>query len=170
VLLFRDQYRNNTIRMAFIVGPATPADLPALVDLLAQLFAIERDYTIDPKSQHRGLQLLIGAAPERAIISVAKEGPGNVVGLATGQLVISTAEGGPSAWIEDVFVEPSFRGRGIGTELLKSVLVWAAARGATRAQLLADRSNQAALRFYQRLGWQRGNMVMLRMPLKDPEP
>ena len=59
-----------------------------------------------------------------------------------------------SAWIEDVVVAEGCRGQGIGASVLSAVLGWAREKGATRAQLLADRTNVAALDFYRRLGWQ----------------
>jgi GNAT superfamily N-acetyltransferase len=79
---------------------------------------------------------------------------GAVVAMASAQLVVSTAEGARSAWIEDVVVADGLRGKGIGAALLAALLDWARDRGATRAQLLADRANVPALEFYRRLGWQ----------------
>jgi GNAT superfamily N-acetyltransferase len=84
------------------------------------------------------------------------------VGMATAQLVVSTAEGAPSAWIEDVVVADWARRRGVGRRLVHAALAWARERGATRCQLLADRENTAALAFYARLGWRSTRLVCLR--------
>jgi GNAT superfamily N-acetyltransferase len=54
----------------------------------------------------------------------------------------------------DVVVAEGFRGRGVASGLLAALLDWARERGATRAQLLADRGNAPALEFYRTLGWQ----------------
>jgi GNAT superfamily N-acetyltransferase len=141
------------------VRHATEADLPGLVELLQVLFAIEGDFQLDPERQRRGLVSMV-SDPERRAVFVA-EGDGAVVGMATGQLVISTAEGGAACVVEDVVVNAAWRGHGIGGWLLDQVAKWAAARGATRLQLVADRGNEAALRFYDRRGWRRTRLVAL---------
>ena len=145
------------------IEQANASDVPALVELLSRLFSIEKDFRIDADRQRRGLQVLIEQPRSRAIVMVARDDAGTAIGMVSGQLVVSTAEGAPSAWIEDVVVAPEFRNRGIGRALLGAVLEWAASQGATRAQLLADQANEAALAFYGRLGWIRSRMVMLRI-------
>lgn len=133
-------------------------DTEALVALLAQLFAIEADFPIDPAVQARGLRLL-GTRPD-AVILVA-EAAGRVVGMCTVQLTASTARGGLSAGVEDVVVDESMRGRGIGRALLAAAEAWARGRGAVRLALLADETNLAALDFYDRLGFTRTRLVWL---------
>jgi GNAT superfamily N-acetyltransferase len=123
------------------------------VGLLAALFAIEQDFQADTSRQREGLTLLLREPPQRAAVMVAREA-GRVVGMASAQLVISTAEGAPSAWIEDVVIAASHRGRGLARDLLAALLDWAGQQGATRAQLLADGGNEPALGFYRHLGWE----------------
>ena len=139
---------------------ATADDLDALVGLLGVLFAIESDFQPDARRQRDGLALLL-AAPARSAVLVA-ERAGAVVGMVTAQLVVSTAEGGLSAWVEDMVVLASERRRGTGRALLRAVGAWAEERGARRLQLLADRENAPALAFYDRLGWSRTQLVCLR--------
>ena len=85
-----------------------------------------------------------------------------VIGMVTAQLVVSTAEGGRSALVEDLVVDASERGTGAGRALLAAVEGWARRSGATRLQLLADRENAPALRFYGRMGWSGTRLVCLR--------
>ncbi len=139
---------------------ATSRDLDALVRLLGVLFSIEADFAPDVERQRRGLAMLL-ATPERAAVLVA-ERAGAVAGMVTAQLVVSTAEGGPSALVEDMVVEANERRHGVGRALLAAAEAWAAERGATRLQLLADRENAPALRFYERLGWRWTQLVCLR--------
>lgn len=145
------------------IRPATGADIPAMVDLLGRLFAIEVDFAFSPERQQRGLELLL-AAPQ-AMVLIA-EAAGGVVGMATAQTLISTAEGGPSLLIEDLVVAPDWRGHGIGTALLDALAAWGQDQGATRMHLLADRTNAPALHFYRQRGWQETQMVCLRKFLK----
>ncbi|HEX9180566.1 MAG TPA: GNAT family N-acetyltransferase [Burkholderiales bacterium] len=140
------------MRDGFSISAATAADIPELLCLLETLFSIEQDFRPDPARQRRGLERLL-ARPDMARVAVARDTAGAVLGMASAQLVISTAEGAPAAWIEDVVVAEGHRGAGIGRALLAAVLDWARQRGATRAQLLADLDNAPALGFYDRLGW-----------------
>jgi GNAT superfamily N-acetyltransferase len=82
--------------------------------------------------------------------------------MCTGQLVISTAEGGPAVVVEDMVVDPAHRRRGVGRSLMKAMAGWAAEQGATRLQLLADKNNPPALAFYERIGWQATALICLR--------
>ena len=87
---------------------------------------------------------------------------GAVVGMGTAQLLISTAEGGVGALVEDIVVDTQWRGRGIGRKLVAALERWALDHGATRLQLLADRTNFSALDFYDRIGWRPTRMICLR--------
>ena len=134
-------------------GEAGKADIPDLVQLLALLFIIEKDFKPDTNKQQTGLALLLKNSAT-ATMQVAKNDTGKVIGMVSAQLVISTAEGAVSAWVEDMVIEESYRGHGIGKQLLKNALTWAKNKGATRAQLLVDTANTDALGYYQHLNWQ----------------
>ncbi|MFW6154209.1 MAG: N-acetyltransferase family protein [Planctomycetota bacterium] len=142
-------------------------DIPALVDLLGGLFAAETDLEADPARQQRGLTALMTEAPA-ARVWVA-EAAGRVVGMCQVQRKISTAEGGRIGEIEDVIVDPAWRGRGVGRRLLDTLEAWAAAEGLLRLHLLADRHNTGALGFYERLGWAPADLVCLRKYRFGPE-
>ena len=146
---------------------ALEADVPALIELLAELFAIESDFSADRSKQRRGLELLLAQPDDRAVVLVARSDGDKAVGMASAQLVISTAEGAPSAWIEDVVVRKDVRGQGVAWLLLQDLLAWAERHGATRAQLLADNANRPALDFYRRIGWQPTQLAAWRRSLQD---
>ncbi len=103
---------------------------------------------------------MLEGSERRAVLVAVREG--RVVGMVTAQLVVSTAEGAPSALVEDMVVDASERERGIGAALLRAIEAWSRARGATRLQLLADRDNAPALAFYARMGWRSTRLVCLR--------
>ena len=144
--------------MVTVRRAGTP-DLDRMVALLQALFTLEADFAVDGDKQRRGLQLLL--EDERACLLVA-EAESGVIGMCSGQLVISTAEGGPALLVEDVVIDESFQGRGVGRLLMDELQNWAATNNATRLQLLADRSNTPALDFYRRLGWQDTDLICLR--------
>ena len=148
--------------MTCTVRQARPADLDDLVDLLALLFAIEKDFDFDAERQRQGIALVL--AHENAVLLVA-EATNKVVGMCSGQLTISTAEGGWALLVEDVVVSEAWQGQGVGRELMKGLEKWARARKVARLQLLADRNNREALNFYTKCGWQTTDLICLRKRL-----
>jgi len=144
------------------IRTAEPADLDSLVSLLAALFSIEEDFVFDEPRQRRGLTLML--ENERGCVLVA-EAEGQVIGMCTGQMTVSTAEGGPALLVEDMVVLEQWRGKRVGRQLLESLGAWAREQGIKRLQLLADRNNAPALDFYEALGWQGTALVCLRKTL-----
>ncbi len=144
---------------ALRIRRATRRDVAALTGLLRELFMTETEFAYDEAKQERGLRLLLGAPS--AGVWVAERG-GMIVGMVTVQLVVSTAEGGLSGLLEDLVVSAECRNAGIGALLLETAVQWTRAKGATRIQLLADRTNAAAFRFYFRHTWELTRMIALR--------
>jgi len=141
------------MHLKYTIENAVTEDIPTLINLLGILFAIEADFQADIVKQEKGLALLI-SKPENGVIKIAKNQQGLIIGMVSAQLVISTAQGSPSAWVEDMVIEEAYRGEGIGKALLDEALVWAKNKGATRAQLLVDIENTSALGYYRHLGWE----------------
>ncbi len=147
---------------------AQPDDLDALVVLLETLFSIEADFCVDEERQRKGLSLMLDGCHKHRCVKVAEAG-GQVVGMCTAQTLISTAEGGRVALIEDMVVLPAYRGRGIGRQLMQSIESWALSQEITRVQLLADRTNFVALDFYDKIGWTPTQLICLRRKW-EPKP
>ncbi len=143
--------------MPITIRPARTDDIAAMAGLLRQLFAIEADFAVNMQAQVRGLSLLLGA---EACLLVADE-DGAVVGMVSVQTLISTAEGAAVGLMEDLVVAEGCRGRGIGSRLLHAALAWAREQGLTRVQLLADKNNAEALRFYSRHSFHKTQLVCL---------
>jgi GNAT superfamily N-acetyltransferase len=135
--------------------------LDALTALLRELFSIEADFAVDEQRQRKGLTLMLDGCSKHRCIKVA-EVREQVIGMCTAQTLISTAEGGIVALVEDMVVNLHFRGQGIGRKLMASIEDWSRSRGATRMQLLADRSNTSALDFYDKIGWSHTQLICLR--------
>lgn len=88
--------------------------------------------------------LLIAVDPTRA-------GSDAIVGSMT--LAVFAIPTGVRAWIEDVVVDSSARGAGVGAALNRRALELAAERGAKTVDLTSRPSREAANRLYQRLGF-----------------
>nr|MBF0222206.1 GNAT family N-acetyltransferase [Desulfobulbaceae bacterium] len=138
---------------------ADPGDTPQLIELLRALFAIEEDFLFNEEKQRVGLQLMLDN--QRGYVAVAEKA-GTIIGMCTGQLTISTAEGGPALLVEDVVVTKKWRSQGVGKQLMAEVSRWAEHMGVSRLQLLADKTNSEALDFYKSLGWQSTQLICLR--------
>jgi GNAT superfamily N-acetyltransferase len=152
---------------AVVIREAAERDLDSLVELLAMLFSLESDFQPDADRQRRGLELMLGSgaargAASRLVLVAEAHDPRRIVGMATAQLVISTAEGGPALLVEDVVVRPEARGRGVGRALLDRLAEWGRGLRATRMQLLADSDNAPAAAFYAACGFNPTNLVCLR--------
>ena len=150
----------NKVTEKYLIRRAKHSDLITLVKLLTSLFSIEEDFIVDEAKQQSGLTMMLDDCQNRCIM-VAELGE-QVVGMCTAQILVSTAEGGIVALIEDVVVDYDYRGRGIGRQLLLSIQNWAIERGARRLQLLADQNNTPALMFYKNMGWEQTQLICLR--------
>lgn len=151
------------------IRPAVLGDLDDLVQLLQALFALEEDFSPDPERQRLGLKLFLDGCGKHRCLLVAEDAQaaaanagGAVVAMASVQILISTAEGGPVGMVEDVVVRRDRRGRGVGRLLMAELSRWADQRGLKRLQLLADRHNRPALDFYAQMGWQPTELICLR--------
>jgi len=138
---------------------AQKTDIPEMANLLSELFAIEIDFQIDIEKQLRGLALLLES--NHAVVFVA-ELENQIIGMCSLQILISTAQGSKVGLIEDVIISKNHQKQGIGNQLLETVKNWAMQQGLTRLQLLADKTNQNALDFYQKKDWKFTQLIALR--------
>jgi ribosomal protein S18 acetylase RimI-like enzyme len=92
----------------------------------------------------------IVASPATALL-VARGDDGTIVGSLT--LVLFRIPTGVRAWIEDVVVDESARGSGVGEVLNREALRLAAEAGAVTVDLTSRPSREAANRLYKRLGF-----------------
>ena len=142
---------------------ATPADLDAMADLLAELFTLESDFQPEREKQLRGLRLIL-ENPQIGRLFVLRV-DNQVAGMANALITISTAEGCPVLLLEDVIVRAKYRGQKLGRCLVEHVLDWARDNGMPRVTLLADKDNSPALAFYALLGFEASAMTVLRKKL-----
>ncbi len=95
---------------------------------------------------------------------VAEDAAGAVCGFALYHPTYSTWQG-RSLYLEDLYVKPEYRGRGLGTELLARVAAEAKAQGCARLDWSVLTWNEPALRVYERIGavrmeqWRRMRMT-----------
>ena len=130
---------------------AVPADAETLCRLIDALADYERlaDFSHpDPEALRRDLRETAHPRCE-AILAETED---RAVGFALFYPIYSTFATGWGLYLEDLFVEPAYRGRGIGLALLRRLAELAEARGAIRLQWQVLDWNRPAIDFYERLG------------------
>ncbi|MDP1536360.1 MAG: molybdenum ABC transporter ATP-binding protein [Burkholderiales bacterium] len=142
---------------------ATHADLPAMADLLHELFTLESDFRPERDKQFAGLKLILDN-PALGRLFVLRD-DGKVAGMANALITVSTALGAAVLLLEDVIVSRNWRGHGHGRALVEHVCAWAKNEGMPRVTLLADQDNAAALAFHEKLGFEKSAMVVRRKKL-----
>jgi GNAT superfamily N-acetyltransferase len=134
----------------------THKDMDAVCNCIQQLFSIEHDFHFNTEHCRKALNLILSSSS--AFLFIAEKA-NELAGIMSIQSLISTAEGGYSGLVEDLFVVEKYRNQGIGTLLLKHAYLFAAQKGWKRLQLLADKNNIPALSFYHNNLWQKTNMT-----------
>jgi GNAT superfamily N-acetyltransferase len=139
------------------IRAANHSDIPSLLTLVEILFEAEHELNFDAEKSRRGFEMMLAEGEDRLVLVAEDEG--EVKGMCTGQLLISTAMGTPSLWVEDVIMRPEMRGRGIMPQLFAELEKWAMAKGTSRVQLLCDSDNESGLSFYPKVGFRQIHMV-----------
>lgn len=140
--------------------PATIEDLPALTELVMELFAASGDFSPDRTVQEKGLQLIL-EQPNRGRIFVLRNNH-RIFGMVNLLFTISTARGGFVILMEDVIVHPNHRGQGYGTMLLKHVVDFAKQKNFKRITLLTDKISEESQEFFRKNGFEHSNMIPMR--------
>lgn len=146
------------------IEAAISADIPALNELLADLFSQEQEFMPDSDAQSRGLLMIINN-PAAGVILIARKNE-KIVGMVNILFTISTALGSRVALLEDMIIELTSRGENIGTQLLTEAISLARSRGCKRITLLTDGSNRLAQQFYAKQGFIASNMIPMRLSLQ----
>ncbi len=142
------------------VEPATIEDLPALTELVMNLFTGSGDFTPDQTVQERGLQLIL-EQPNRGRIFVVRNDD-QIFGMVNLLFTISTARGGFVILMEDVVIHPDHRGQGYGTMLVDYVAKFAKNKQFKRITLLTDRISAESQEFFKKQGFDYSSMIPMR--------
>ena len=133
-----------------MIRPATPADVPVVLELVRELAAYEREPDAVEATEAMLAEALFGEHPA-ASCHVA-ELAGDVVGFALWYVTFSTWKGRPGLWLEDLFVRPAARGSGLGKALLQELAQVCVDRGYARFEWWVLDWNEPAQGFYRSLG------------------
>jgi len=133
------------------IRPGVEEDIPAILALIHALAEYEKARPDEvPVSQAVLRESLFGARP--AAEALLADVDGETVGLALFFHNFSTWQGRRGLYLEDLFVRPAMRGRGVGKALLRELARIAVARGCARMEWAVLDWNTPSIEFYKNLG------------------
>ena len=136
--------------MKLNIERATERDIPAIVRLVRQLAEYEKLEHAMVSREEDFRKALFG--PQRNVDALMAFADDTAVGLALYFYNFSTFQGRRGIYLEDIFVEPKYRGRGIGSALLKRLARVAKEENCARMEWSVLTWNQPSIDFYHRLG------------------
>jgi ribosomal protein S18 acetylase RimI-like enzyme len=134
----------------FRIEPAREGDTPVILRMITALVDHERLWHELTVTESKLRQALFGTRPAAEVVLgyVGTEPVGFAVYFPT----FSTASGHTGLYLEDLYVEPQWRGRGLGRKLFAHVAKVVAERGGGGLSWSVLNWNKSAIRFYRSLG------------------
>ena len=151
---------------ALTIRPATETDVPLLLDFIRAIAEYEKLLPEVTATEDNLRQSLFGPRPVAE--GLLAEWAGQPAGYAIFFHNFSSFTGRPGLYLEDLFVKPEFRQRGIGQKLLAHLAALAHERNCPRFEWVALDWNQTAIDFYENLGAHQ--MAEWRLFRMTPEP
>jgi GNAT superfamily N-acetyltransferase len=147
------------------IAPAGAEDREAMIGLLGAQLA-EHAIELAPAGLAHAVDGVL-AEPTRGALLVARVA-GRVVGVAYLSFTWALEHGGLVGWLEELYVEPSHRGRGIGAALLDAACARARDAGCAAIDLEVDAAHAHAARLYARRGFRRLGRTRFALRLREP--
>lgn len=136
--------------MALSIRAASPQDATVLHQMICDLARYEQsEHCVRVKPADLERQLALPNAPFGCLIA---EDCGRACGFALYFRAYSTWEGTATIYLEDLYVNPDFRGAGVGAALMTSLAAIANSSGCRRLEWSVLDWNAPAINFYERLG------------------
>ena len=133
-----------------IIREATPADVPAIMQLIHDLAEYEKaPHEVETNEGEIAAALF---ADQPKVFAHVIDLDGEVVGMAIWFLNFSTWLGKHGIYLEDLYVKPEYRGRGYGLAMLKYLAAICVQRGYGRFQWWVLDWNTPSIEFYKSQG------------------
>ncbi len=132
------------------VRGAARADVPLILQLIGELAEFEK-LSGEVVASEEGLEKTLFGERRYAEVLIAEVG-GKPAGFALYFHNYSTFLGRPGVYLEDLYVRPEFRGRGLGTAFFRRLAGIAKERGCGRLEFWVLDWNRKAIAFYRKLG------------------
>lgn len=136
--------------MSTVIRPATPADVGAIFALMLELAEFEKLTHLFVATEAGVHDALFGE--QRAAEALVAEAGGRIVAYALFFHNFSTFLGRRGLYLEDLYVQPSQRGSGLGRAMLQRLAAIAVERQCGRFEWTVLDWNQNAIDFYEKMG------------------
>lgn len=133
-----------------LIRKAVPKDIPVINNLIRELAEFEKLSHLVMNSEDGLKQALFGE--DKFVEVYLAEFDGNIAGQALFFRNYSTFLGKPGIYLEDLYVKPEFRGKGIGKALLMKIISIAKERNYGRVEWSVLDWNKPAIDFYNSIG------------------
>jgi GNAT superfamily N-acetyltransferase len=134
----------------FRIDPATEADLPIILTFIRELAAYEQLETEVTATLGDLRDTLFG--PDRVAYSLIARADGEPAGFALYFFNVSTFVGRRGLYLEDLYVRPEFRRRGLGRQLMARLARMAIEQRCGRMEWAVLDWNEPAVRVYRAIG------------------
>lgn len=134
----------------FLIRTANENDVPAIFALIKELAEFEKLADQINTTENELRKTLFGE--DRFVEILLAEFNGEIVGQALFFKNFSTFLGKPGIYLEDLYVEPEMRGKGIGKMLLDKIISIAKERNYGRVEWSVLDWNESAIDFYKKIG------------------
>lgn len=141
----------GSVNANFAIRAATSADVPFILTLIRELAEFERLAHEVVADEAQLSAQLFGERPAAEVL-LAEGADGEPAGFALFFQNFSTFVGRPGIYLEDLYVRPAWRKRGIGQALLRRIAALAVERGCGRFEWAVLDWNEDAIGFYKKLG------------------
>jgi GNAT superfamily N-acetyltransferase len=139
--------------MTLQTRPLEAADYSAWRDLWDQYLVFYRTELPEAQTQLTWTRLLDSQFPMFGLVAISQN---TIVGFAHYNFTLSSWEVNPDCYLEDLFVDPTVRGRGVGRGLIDAVAAAAKAAGSERMHWLTERDNTTARKLYDNYALESG--------------
>lgn len=133
-----------------MIRPAVKEDAPIILQLIKELAEYEKAPN-EVIATIKDIEATIFAEDPKVFCELV-EIDGNVVGMAIWFLNYSTWQGRHGIYLEDLYIKPEFRGKGLGKALLQHLARICSERGYGRFQWWVLDWNSPAIEFYHSIG------------------
>jgi len=148
-----------------VIRPATTVDVDSVLDLADDLYQEDGSVPFVRESAAMALRELLTHA-DLGRVWVVDEAAG-VIGYLALTWGFSLEFHGRDAFVDEVFVAPSHRGRGLGSQLLEAAEAACRAHGARALHLAVERSNRRAHELYVRAGFREHDRYLMTKRLDE---
>ena len=144
---------------------ATLTDLDVLVRLMQQFYA-EANFTLSTHAALRAFEILLDDSRLGQVWMLEEDG--HPAGFVVLTVSFSMEYGGLRGFVDDFYVAPQYRRRGLGHAALEEVTRACRRRGVRALMVETGPDNHAALSAYRSVGFADSGRTLLTLPLAEP--